>query len=173
LNKQIQSAATSVKITEDFLSNCPSDLYVIVSQPNANAADYKSSFAVPQLRRMMGDAAIKTKVTVSEVVGAINPNDLEAYISSTCDALVEKYVDGETIPFAAGKPLVVRVDFSSLPRKELEREAKLANNGMTMPNISMVNRSSKTDKARCTYSLSHYRPLPHQIHPDLHHNSNN
>lgn len=65
---------------------------MIVSQPNANAADYSSSRAVPNLRRAMTSTNVKTRASVTEVVGEIDPQEIQNFITSKCDALVENFV---------------------------------------------------------------------------------
>jgi|HubBroStandDraft_4_1064222.scaffolds.fasta_scaffold371074_1 hypothetical protein len=87
-SRQLQSAANVLRITKEFLSGCPSDIYVIISQPNLNVADFSSSTALPRLQRFVSRNSVKTKIRVSEVIGELSTRDLEDYLESHCGATV-------------------------------------------------------------------------------------
>jgi hypothetical protein len=150
-SRQLRSAANVLRITKEFLSGCPSDIYVILSQPNLNVADFSSSTALPRLQRFVSRSSVKTKIQVSEVIGELSTRDLEDYLKSHCGAAVieadqisiinlEARADSSANkhPIGAGissvdsysRPLVIRRSFTPLPRARSEREAVLENNGM-------------------------------------------
>lgn len=70
------------------LSQCPSDTYVIVSQPGVDAEDYKSGAAAPRLRRRMlsSDHTIRSSFSVSDVLGEVDPDMLMAEVEDKCEA---------------------------------------------------------------------------------------
>lgn len=73
-----------LETTKGFLNACPSDTYIIVSQPTVHADDLSNSIAVPHLRKAMLDKKLRTKLGISEVVGEVNPEELKDYLVSNC-----------------------------------------------------------------------------------------
>jgi hypothetical protein len=84
----LRSAANVLEITKEFLHSCPSDVYVIVSQPNLNIVDVSSSSALPHLQQALSSDAVKTRLTIPEVIGELNPETLQDYLLSRCNAAV-------------------------------------------------------------------------------------
>ncbi|RFU73460.1 er big1 [Trichoderma arundinaceum] len=83
---QIQSSSSVLGYAKDVLSTCPTDRYLIVSQPGLNAADLRGpkGCAMPHLCQAVDDKRVKGKAIVSEVVGALADADLSGYIKSAC-----------------------------------------------------------------------------------------
>ncbi|KAL9471621.1 hypothetical protein ACSS6W_009562 [Trichoderma asperelloides] len=99
---QIQSSSSVLGYARDVLSTCPTDRYLIVSQPGLNAADLRRSngCAMPHLCQAVEDSRINGKAIVSEVVGDLAGADLSEYIRSVC-AKKEKTVTVDEIRLAA------------------------------------------------------------------------
>jgi hypothetical protein len=72
--------------TKNFLDACPSDTYIIVSQPTINVEDLSNFRAVPYLRKAMSNKNMRTKIGISEVVGQVDPEYLKDYLVSNCQA---------------------------------------------------------------------------------------
>ncbi|KAH6606322.1 er big1 [Trichoderma cornu-damae] len=83
---QIQSSSSVLSYTKDVLSVCPTDRYLIVSQPGLNAADLRGSngCAMPHLCQAVEDRRVNGKAIVSEVIGDLSDADLSDYIKSVC-----------------------------------------------------------------------------------------
>lgn len=83
---QIQTSSSVLGFTRDALSKCPTDRYLIVSQPGLNTEDIRRSngCALPHLCQAVDDKRIKGKAIVSEVVGDLADADLSDYIESVC-----------------------------------------------------------------------------------------
>ncbi|KAH0493735.1 hypothetical protein TgHK011_000388 [Trichoderma gracile] len=83
---QIQTSSSVLGFTRDALSTCPTDRYLIVSQPGLNAEDIRRSngCAMPHLCQAVDDKRIKGRAIVSEVVGDVADADLSDYIKSVC-----------------------------------------------------------------------------------------
>lgn len=84
---QIQTSSEAIKFTKEFLSQCPTDRYLIVTQPGINAADFwtRDGCAMPHLCEAVEDARVKGKYTVSEVVGDVTGAGLAEHINKSCD----------------------------------------------------------------------------------------
>ena len=83
----LTSAETLSKIIIPELEACTSDTYVIVSQPGANALDYRDR-ASPYLQmKMLGnDKTIRSSLAVREVVGELSAGHLSGVIQEKCGA---------------------------------------------------------------------------------------
>lgn len=83
----IKSASLSTSINEVF-EKCPSDTYVIVSQPAVNAADYHDPEAAPRLRRNIGgeNKNIQSSMTVPDVLGALDAESVSRQLQEKCGA---------------------------------------------------------------------------------------
>ena len=86
-SRQLQGQEDVVNASLSFLDTCPSDTYLIVSQPGVRADDLSRSKAVPHLRKMMSNNAVRTKFSVSEVSGVLHPDQLGRPIASKCGTL--------------------------------------------------------------------------------------
>jgi hypothetical protein len=112
-SRQVQSAADVLRTTKEFLRGCPSDIYVIVSQPNLNVADFSSSTALPRLQRFVSRNTVKTKIRVSEVIGELSTRDLEDYLESHCGAAV---IEADQLSMINSSRLQLRVVLTSIPQ---------------------------------------------------------
>ena len=78
-SSQVQSAASLSSHVSRSLSDCPSDLYIIFSQPGVSSTDYATPSTAPRLSKYMtgfGDG-VRSSTSVSEAVGSV---DIERWI---------------------------------------------------------------------------------------------
>lgn len=87
---QIVKSASLSKSINEALQKCPSDTYVIVSQPAVNAADYHDPEAAPRLgRNIRGENKnIRSSMTVSDVLGALDVESVSRHLQEKCGAEV-------------------------------------------------------------------------------------
>ncbi|KAJ9645214.1 hypothetical protein H2201_000990 [Coniosporium apollinis] len=112
---------------ESSLADCPSDTYIIVSQPGVSAADFSDRLSTPHLRDYIDrHGGVQSSVTVPEVVGTIGTDALLQRLAQKCKATTIT-VDSEKRHINMGKasPRAVKVDFPVLPSHGEERTAEL------------------------------------------------
>lgn len=82
------------------LERCPSDNYVIVSQPGVNVVDYHNRHSAPHLKQMTLGREKETRSTliVTDVLGDIDADKMVRVVQDKCGAVL------------------LRVDASSKPR---------------------------------------------------------
>ncbi|KAK8137639.1 hypothetical protein PG984_003132 [Apiospora sp. TS-2023a] len=99
---QIQSSASVTKLATDILSSCPTDRYLLVTQPNLHAAHLRSSKSAPRLQHTLKSAQVASRVSVAEVAGALDTKALSKLIKESCGkkASVDE-VTLEAIPTAS------------------------------------------------------------------------
>ncbi|ETN38451.1 uncharacterized protein HMPREF1541_06486 [Cyphellophora europaea CBS 101466] len=105
-------------ITSDIsstLSHCPSDHYVLISQPGVSAGDYASRKTTPALAQRLSakhQSNIRSSVSVSEVVGEVDVSRWEQTLERECGAEV-LHVDASSgsIPSYKSMPKVLSVAF--------------------------------------------------------------
>lgn len=120
---QLQSYSTVVDAVSDYLASCPTDNYLIVSQPGISASDLSISGSATNnaghLRHVVSDERWNAKQMVSEVVGlpANAVDKLASTIQSSCEAMKKKVV-------------IVEKTYDELPSDKEARGVALRNNGM-------------------------------------------
>ncbi|KAI1462192.1 BIG1-domain-containing protein [Annulohypoxylon moriforme] len=88
---QIQSTGDVSATVQKLLSGCPTERYLIVSQPNLNANDLSARDATPNLRRSLEKA--QARYTVAEVAGQLNLKEISDHIQASCEGVVQPFVD--------------------------------------------------------------------------------
>ena len=81
-------AATSLSQTISAeLQRCPSDVYVIVSQPSVRTTDYSGRHS-PHLRKWVSgeDKRIRSSFTVTDVLGHMDTSEFVELLEKQCDA---------------------------------------------------------------------------------------
>ncbi|TDZ74231.1 hypothetical protein CTRI78_v001071 [Colletotrichum trifolii] len=85
---QLQTESQVLASVKSLLSSCPTDRYLLVSQPNANAADIRGSDAndcrSPNLCRAIASKDVKGVYSVAEVIGEVKIDRLAEYIHTAC-----------------------------------------------------------------------------------------
>ncbi|CAG8396359.1 unnamed protein product [Penicillium salamii] len=84
----IQTGASVLESLDSSLSTCPSDYYVVVYQPGAHASDFSTRKSAPRLgAKMLGkDSSIRSKMSVSEVSGLVEPKEVKNILETKCKA---------------------------------------------------------------------------------------
>jgi hypothetical protein len=69
-----------------MLSSCPSDAYIIVTQPAVSARDFGSRSAAPHLRNALNgtDGPLKTSIVVPEVYGLVDALSVISLLGEKC-----------------------------------------------------------------------------------------
>ncbi|KAI0446591.1 ER protein BIG1 [Xylaria telfairii] len=80
---QLQSSSKVLEATKKLLASCPTNHYLLVSQPNLNAAHLSSKAAVPKLSDSLSHAA--SSYSIAEVAGELDVRSVAAYIRETCE----------------------------------------------------------------------------------------
>ncbi|KAL9117068.1 MAG: hypothetical protein Q9187_006396 [Circinaria calcarea] len=85
---KIVSAFSLTQTLASVLEKCPSDVYVIVSQPGVSAVDYKAKLSSPHLQRWISgeDSRIRSSFTVTDVLGEIDTPALVRTLEERCGA---------------------------------------------------------------------------------------
>ncbi|KAL1968510.1 hypothetical protein VTN77DRAFT_1720 [Rasamsonia byssochlamydoides] len=120
------------------LKTCPSDYYIIASQPGVHATDYSSRKSAPRLREKATgkDKAIRSNFTVTEVVGILDAASIRDGLKDECGAHVTA-IDASTgsYPLDFGtSPRVIDVTFPMLPLGS-NRAQQLADNDAFLADI--------------------------------------
>ncbi|KAK2751914.1 hypothetical protein FQN55_008656 [Onygenales sp. PD_40] len=129
-SRQIESAASLLDDVSNQLVTCPTDAYIIVSQPGVHAHDFNAAESTQWLRRQVlrQDDNIKSSFAVSEMVGAFDTPSLTTMLEEKCGAEVVS-TDGAQSVSHAKSPQIVKVDFPSLPTGS-SRSQQLSKNGL-------------------------------------------
>ncbi|KZL82035.1 er protein big1 [Colletotrichum incanum] len=114
---QLQTESQVVKSVQELLSSCPTDRYLLVAQPNVNAADIRGpdggDCKAPNLCRAIAGSDIRGVYSVAEVVGEVPMGALADYIKTAC----------------AGKTVEIeQTRLAPLGRDTRERASTLADN---------------------------------------------
>ncbi|KAI1765548.1 BIG1-domain-containing protein [Hypoxylon sp. FL1150] len=80
---QIQSKGEVHTSVEKLLADCPTERYLIVSQPNVHAGDLLPNGVSPNLHRSARKAEFM--YTVAEVAGQLDVKTISTYIRRTCE----------------------------------------------------------------------------------------
>ncbi|KAL8795755.1 MAG: hypothetical protein Q9195_001807, partial [Heterodermia aff. obscurata] len=91
-NLHILSAVSIQKSLESQLVACPSDSYVLVSQPGASTEGYTNANPVPHMRAKLSgsDEKIRSRVIVDAVHGDIDLHSMSKLLQEKCGAVPMK-----------------------------------------------------------------------------------
>ncbi|MCJ1234097.1 hypothetical protein MMC14_002055 [Varicellaria rhodocarpa] len=115
---QIVSASSLSHKIDAALQECPSDAYVIVSQPGVNAADFSGKHSSPHLRKWASgkDKRIRSSFTVTDVLGRMDTGTMMETLERKCSAGILN-VDASTGLFEVVddvRPRIIKLDFPTL-----------------------------------------------------------
>jgi hypothetical protein len=84
----IQTGASVLESLSSSLSTCPSDYYVVVYQPGVHSSDFSTRKSAPRLgAKMLGkDSSIRSKMSVDEVAGLVEPKEIKSLLVKKCKA---------------------------------------------------------------------------------------
>ncbi|KAK3997492.1 BIG/ATPase V1 complex, subunit S1 [Cladorrhinum sp. PSN332] len=89
-NAQLQTSAQVLASAKELLTSCPTDRYILVSQPNLHAADIRREGTNPQCMTPtlcgVGMDEKSSVYSVAEVIGQISGRPLKEYIVEACKA---------------------------------------------------------------------------------------
>lgn len=138
---QLQSAASVLQTAKDFLSTCPSDIYIFVYSPSVSATDLSHHNSATYLQEALADPSVKGTFSVSEVVGLQDGSmdELIEHIHSKCgqiqvhdedlEAMIGRVIfGGSDVWWTEKSGLIVRSAFKGLPSQAESRERALAAN---------------------------------------------
>jgi hypothetical protein len=86
---RLRTASSLTADVSNTLSQCPTDLYVIVSQPGVRPSDYASSRTTPALSRKITNGkkqGIRSSTTIEELVGDVDVESWHNILESKCGA---------------------------------------------------------------------------------------
>ncbi|GES63054.1 BIG1-domain-containing protein [Aspergillus terreus] len=134
----IKTAPALLEELSSKLSACPSDYYVIASQPGVHSSDFAARKSAPRLgAKMTGqDRAIQSTVMVNEVAGVLESKQIQGVLERECGAQTT-VIDGSSGSYPTdfgAEPRVIVVDFPVLPLGS-ERSQKLTDNDGLLADI--------------------------------------
>ena len=118
---------TSVSKT---LSQCPSNLYIVVSQPGVTPSDYVSSKSTPSLSSHLStsnpDSHIRSSVSIPEVLDDIDTSLWQQTLVSKCDVrIIDIDTSTGSIPtHIDNTPHLITLNFPALSPTDRERDLK-------------------------------------------------
>ncbi|KAL2807858.1 BIG/ATPase V1 complex, subunit S1 [Aspergillus granulosus] len=135
---QLKSATSLLDDLTTKLSTCPSDYYVIASQPGVHATDFSARKSAPRLgAKLMGqEEAIRSTMIINEVAGILEAKQVWSILERECGAqttVIDASTGSYTTDFGA-EPRVIVVELSSLPLGS-GREQQLADNDALLSDI--------------------------------------
>ncbi|KAI9662189.1 MAG: hypothetical protein M1829_006171 [Trizodia sp. TS-e1964] len=134
-NLLILPSSALLENLKEKLSSCPSDAYIIVSQPGVNSLiDFEGPNSAQHLWRLYNNAG--QRFSIPNIIGNLNADELQAYLEQICDASLLS-VDASTGYFQTVddmKPRVIRVDFPR-PPTDGGRQSQLDENGAFLHSI--------------------------------------
>ena len=158
---------------EKFLSNCPSDSYVVVNQPGVTAEDFSTNWAAPILGQSLkgsqdnDDAGIASSGSIREVVGGSSAESIVAYVEKQCKA-TRMHVDASSgyISLDDATPRVIKLDFTAPPTSLDERASALTENDAFLAALMKSVREGSYSVVYATTPPSEkHMPPPKQQHP--------
>lgn len=88
---RLRSASSLTSDVSSILSQCPTDIYIIVSQPGVQSSSYASAKNTPALSTRMRDGkklGIQSSSTIDEVVGNISVESWHDVLEKDCGAYI-------------------------------------------------------------------------------------
>jgi len=101
-SSEIQSADSLTSDISSQLSSCPSDFYLLVSQPGVHITDYASKRSTPKLRQQMQgkNKRVRSSFIVREVVGEVDVRKIQAVLEERCNAVMTE-IDASSMDAAS------------------------------------------------------------------------
>ncbi|RDW60433.1 Ac45/VOA1 transmembrane domain-containing protein [Aspergillus mulundensis] len=135
---QLKSATALLDELSTKLGSCPSDYYVIASQPGVHSTDFATAKSAPRLgAKMTGeDKAIRSTMIVNEVAGVLETKQVRNILETQCGAQTT-VIDASSGSYSTefgNEPRIILVEFSSLPLGS-ERVQQLSDNDGLLSDI--------------------------------------
>ncbi|PKY01265.1 BIG1-domain-containing protein [Aspergillus campestris IBT 28561] len=143
----LKSATDLLDDLSSALRGCPSDYYVLASQPGVHSTDFSKRNAAPRLgAKMTGkDRDIRSKMIVSEVVGALEAKQIQDVLEKECGAETT-VVDGSSGSYPSdfgAEPRVILVDFPNLSLGSDRAQQLSDNDGLLSDVVERIPSSKK------------------------------
>ncbi|KAL2888715.1 BIG1-domain-containing protein [Ceratocystis lukuohia] len=87
---QLQSNTHVLKTAKELLSTCPTDKYVVISQPKLHSQDLASASSSPTLHEIVKGSVIKSTYSVAGMYGEIASEDVLTYIRAACGSRYDR-----------------------------------------------------------------------------------
>ncbi|KAJ5817995.1 BIG/ATPase V1 complex subunit S1 [Penicillium robsamsonii] len=143
----IQTGASLLENLFSSLSTCPSDYYVVVYQPGVHSSDFSTRKSAPRLgAKMLGkDSSIRSKMSISEVAGLVEPKEIKSLLEKKCKAQITA-VDassGSYPSYFEKGPRIIDVEFPMLSLDSDRAQQLSAFDGFLADIIDRLPSSSK------------------------------
>ncbi|KAJ5577897.1 uncharacterized protein N7459_006861 [Penicillium hispanicum] len=143
----IKSASSLFDSLSSALNTCPSDYYVVVHQPGVHSSDFETRKSAPRLGvKMLGkDKSIRSKISVNEVAGVLDPKQVQDLLENKCKAQTTT-IDGSSGSYPAyfeSGPRVIEVNFPMLPLGSNRAQQLSDNDGLLSDIIDRIPSASK------------------------------
>src|SRR4051794_4358390 len=89
-NRQLQTSADVLETSKSLLSACPSERYVVVTQPGAHASDMRGVSSAVVLRQAVSRSGVQTGLDVAEVYGMLEDDYFAGMIEQACQEVGRK-----------------------------------------------------------------------------------
>lgn len=160
---KIQSADSVVADISKSLSQCPSDFYVLVSQPGVTANDYKQRKSAPSLAQKLSSkpsSTIRSSLSIPEVLGEIDSTLWEEVLEAQCHVQTTE-IDASTGTIPAAYDMIPRLVNVYFPAPSKNNRAEdLAQNDAFLASILDMLPSSKYTVLYTTTSRRSSRQVP-------------
>ncbi|GFF31889.1 protein big1 [Aspergillus udagawae] len=153
-SSNIKAATGVLEDLSSQLSTCPSDYYVIASQPGVHSTDFATRKSAPRLgAKLTGkDKAIRSSMIVKEVAGVLEAKQIQSIIEKECGAqstLID--ASASSYPSEIGPEPIIFVDFPMLSLGA-DRAQQLSDNDGLLADI--INRIPSSKKYTLLYVTS-------------------
>lgn len=98
-NDQLLSGLQLTSALVSALSQCPSDIYLLIKQAGVRVSDFSSSTSAPTLSSLLDrstHSTIRSSLTIPEVLGDIDIDILERELRGKCGAWTTPVEDAGT-----------------------------------------------------------------------------
>ncbi|KAJ5938222.1 hypothetical protein N7454_004564 [Penicillium verhagenii] len=143
----IKSGASVFDEVSSALDTCPSDYYVVVSQPGVHSTDFLTHKSAPRLgAKMLGkDRSIRSKMSVNEVAGVLDAKQIKNFLVEKCNAQTTA-IDGSSgsypTYFESG-PRIIDIEFPMLSLGSDRAHQLSDNDGLLADIIDRIPSESK------------------------------
>ncbi|KAI4716874.1 BIG1-domain-containing protein [Aureobasidium sp. EXF-10727] len=126
-NVNVISAQSLQESIEHQIKGCPSNTYVVVSQPGVDTNDLTLSKSTPHLRRRLEakNDKVKSVFAAKNVVGHVDARALVASINRECNTASTLLLSGEKGEIPTKPYDAIHVQFPALPTDNDDRESAL------------------------------------------------
>lgn len=123
---KLSSANAITSELSQTLSTCPSDHYIIVSQPGVTAGDYASDRTTPALAQRLSPKSshsIRSSVSIPDVVGEIDTDQWRRTLQESCKLqVIDLDATIGSIPAYASFPKAVHVEMPAPAKSTLLKD---------------------------------------------------